>query len=195
VTTPTIKDAIIPQSFWTESFHQRRETIAALRKRIEELEDARVDEVALEFRHDGEIPRPEIYAQACRTVAILSDRVPAEGIGSVTFRPYPSKYEGAWRIEVGYRRGYGGIACGAEWYVSDEVLWKAWEEAGIPVGQDGAVRAVDGGNEIEAGSAVKRLLGLGVDDDELGFCPEECSVHGVLLASLPASLLVDVVTK
>lgn len=125
----------MPWSLQMESLHQRRDAIATLRKQIEELETARTGELVIEFRM-GEYPdykpeRPEAYAQACRTVAALDNRgVPAEGIGSVTFRPYPSKYEGAWRIEVGYRRGYGGIACGAEWYVSDDALWKAWEEAG-----------------------------------------------------------------
>src|SRR5271154_5709167 len=66
----------------------------------------------------------------CRPRSSLSARwraSEASNLSRITFRPYPSKYEGAWRIEVSFKRN--GPCAGSEWYEPAEKLWEAWEKA------------------------------------------------------------------
>jgi hypothetical protein len=122
----------MPNSFRQESDTQRAEAVAALEARAVELAAKQADDWAVSFFSgesygDAESPRPEMFARAARVAVALCDTrdFTASNLSRVTFRPYPNKYEGAWRIEVSFNRG--GPCAGSEWYVSAEKLWEAWE--------------------------------------------------------------------
>jgi hypothetical protein len=85
---------------------------------------------------DG-VEQSKNFLRAVKTAAALDTTgftdAALRKIAMVTFRPYPSKSPGFWRIEVTYAKtnlgSYRIPYTGAEWYVHEDQLWAAWEAA------------------------------------------------------------------
>jgi hypothetical protein len=98
--------------------------------------------VSFELDEDDESTCPrETYDRARRVASALAvgfDGRPygysAESIRRVTFRPYPSKSPGFWRVEVGFVRDFH--CAGSEWYVDGSRLFRAWAEQETTHGAD-----------------------------------------------------------
>ena len=134
---------MIPKSFIQESDTQRAEEVAELKVRVAECVAGCAADWPILFRAESyenpEPPRPEMFVRAARTVVALDDEhlCTTSNLSRITFRPYPSKYEGAWRIEVSFKRN--GPCAGSEWYEPAEKLWEAWEKA-VACGRCGKAR-------------------------------------------------------
>ena len=120
---PSREPATMPSSFIAASDMHRLARIRELEQEAARCAATRASDWPVTFK-GGEAA----FDQAIKTAVALdtSSRSTVETLESVTFRPYPSKSEGAWRVEVEFKRGQGMFA-GAEWYVSQEQLWATWE--------------------------------------------------------------------
>lgn len=118
---------MMPEDFAAESDRQRIDAADALRKEADGYLAKGTHEWALEF--DVEHSSREMFVRAVRVASRLDDLLEctAGNVERVVFRPYPSKHDGAWRIEILFNRV--GPWAGKEWYVSEEQLWAAWEKA------------------------------------------------------------------
>ncbi len=120
----------MPADFVTESDTQRRESADALQRRaIEYLAQQAYDWPAI-FDADND-PR-SMFGRAASVASALDDQhdCTPRNLERVTFRPYPNKHQGAWRIEVSFKRH--GPCSGKEWYVSEDQLWGAWAASETP---------------------------------------------------------------
>lgn len=114
---------MMPDIFRTESDLQRQEAIDELAREAFGYSHESADTWPLTFRASNDA---RLLFRRAAAVAAKLGRDDAATIESVTFRPYPSKSPGFWRIEIGLTRGTP--YAGAEWYVHEDDLWKAWEE-------------------------------------------------------------------
>jgi hypothetical protein len=126
----------MPVSLRLASDRIRNQEADELVKRAEYVRSLSADDYAVSFEAvdpEDTCSNPtcsqEVFDRAARVAAKLRNHS-ASSIRSVRFEPYPSKSDGYWRISVSFKRSESYPYTGAEWYVSDEELWKAWEEDG-----------------------------------------------------------------
>ena len=119
----------MPDDFAAESDLQRQLAVAELRIRAIEYLQQTASEWPFEVECADDAEPSDVFKRAARVAVALDDRreCAVHNLKQIRFRPYDCKYEGAWRVEVGFRPH--GPWSGKEWYVSSEQLFAAWEKA------------------------------------------------------------------
>lgn len=121
----------IPPSLLVEVERQRAAEILDHERRIEKLRAIPLEEWTFDFS-DATQRFPQAVGAAVRLdgeSVSFQYRCRHDNLERVVFRPYPSKYEGAWRIEVVFTRN--NTCSGKEWYVTEEALFRAWNDAAL----------------------------------------------------------------
>jgi hypothetical protein len=102
-----------------EQFRQRYTSFFSLVRHVCQRLVEPISLETIEF-YEGD---PRLSKAATIVEALPGSRYAASSIRNVTFRPYPSKCEGAWRVEVGFHLGLGG---GVEFYVDENDFVHLW---------------------------------------------------------------------
>lgn len=120
----------MPEDFIAESNRQKEYVIKGLYEQISQYNGMTPNDWPVTFTENLSSPRD--FKRAVLIACALDDQFDCklDNLESVRFRPYPSKYEGAWRIEVSFNRK--GPYSGKEWYVNKENLWIEYSKYGEP---------------------------------------------------------------